>query len=643
MFEHLTGAARVRAFLTVFGVTGVFVGIIAFLTLAHWRVFGTVMGMSQNSVLIAVGDLSSKAILVYGGIGLGTILAFIFVGVIAASHQPKKSHGNARLASIAEARREGFVNRLKPPPKTGQDILWGKFGPPKKRKAEFLKTSAIPHGFVAAPTRSGKGVGFVIPNILHFAGSLVVLDVKGENFKTTAKYRRAFGDQVIRIAPTDPERSHCYNPILDIEAKEDLDDQYTEISQLITFIIEDSDRLKTWLHGGKMLFAAAGMLAMQRGNATIGGIRQLLEAATPKVLHEYAAEVIYPQAKQTFLRNANDTNDHLGEYLAILDGQGLGAWAKPYICRVTSRSDFDVRQIRRKPMSIFIDCPEVGLKEYAPLFRLLFQQISTVMHATEPGEDEPYQVLFMLDEFEKLGRMDVIVDAYKTIAGRGGRIVIVTQSVTGLYEIYGRDAVRSFVNVNAGLRLIAATGDTDFLREISDLIGDETYLSKTTSTNHGSGYAMIGQKSQQTREDGRKLFRVDDLATLSGDKFLLLREGRRPIVIDKIRYYEDQYFCNILSDADKKYDALPYPSIPAPKHHFLAPVVSEQEAVEGAVPEKTPEVLAAEIDEVAKSKMAVVGLNMDMAADLSLSEGQFDEESLNPLNLPRAKESETSQ
>ena len=499
--------------------------------------------------------------------------------------------------------------------------MWGKFGPPNKRNAEFLKTSRIPHGFVAAPTRSGKGVGFVIPNILHFNGSIVVLDVKGENYKATAKHRRAFGDRVIRIAPTDPDRSHCYNPILDIEANKDEDVRYTEISQLITYIIEDNDRLKTWIHGGKMLFAATGMLAMQRGNATIGGIRQLLEASTPDVLRSYAEEVEYPQAKQSFLRIANDTNSHLGDYLSILDGQGLGAWAKPFICRITSRSDFDVRDIRRRSMSIYIDCPEVGLKEYAPLFRLLFQHISAVMHETEPSEDEPYQVLFMLDEFEKLGRMDVIVDAYKTIAGRGGRIVIVTQSVTGLYEIYGRDAVRSFVNVNAGMRLIAATGDTEFLREISDLVGDETYQAKTTSVNQGHGISVFGQKSTQTRDDGRKLLRVEDLATLSGDKFLLMREGLSPMVIDKIRFYEDPFFTQVIEASEAQIAELPYPTDPAPKHVFLAPNT-------GLSKDKSE--VVDEITAVRDAKEAVSDVEKDMDEQVAMLENVKEDDLYQP-------------
>ncbi len=162
--------------------------------------------------------------------------------------------------------------------------MFGKFGKPEaqNRPGRFVCASydKFPHALVVAPTRSGKGVGYVIPNTLLFPGSCVVMDVKGEVFEATSRHRQAQGDKVFRFAPFDFENpTHRYNPLERIAAITDTDHRFTELSKLASYFLTPKNEkggASDFIVGARQLFVAAGMLAIERRTPTIGAINRIL-------------------------------------------------------------------------------------------------------------------------------------------------------------------------------------------------------------------------------------------------------------------------------------------------------------------------------------------------------------------------------
>lgn len=562
MFEHLKGRQRVVAFAAFAGVMGTVLGVMAVFFFVYFRAFGNISNVTIASAKTAFSQITPDMYPV--GLGIfGASLLICGVGAVAlASIKPSNTHGAAKLATEPQMVREKYAKIITKKTPQDAEIIWGKFGHPKKKNATFVKTSEFPHGFLAAPTGAGKGVGFVIPNMLHFNGSIVCLDVKGENFEKTARYRKSIGDRIIKFSPLDPDSSHCYNPLSEIEALPDADRQYVELGKLASyFISSESPNLQSWISGGRRIFAATAMLALQRGDATIGIVKEMLDGVTPDIMAEYATEMKHHSARQEFISRSAMEPKQLDIYINVMNDSGLGTWNNPFVQRTTSRSDFSFSDLRTNPTTIYLVCPEDDIALVAPLIRLFFQQLSGVLHKTNPGEDEVFNVLFMLDEFDKLGKMDTIIEAYKTIRSYGGRIVVITQSVSQLFEIYGRDAVKGFI-ASAGMRMFSATSDLEAAQLISDIIGDKTYKSKSKSKNAGSGLSFAGGGSTSLKDEALRLVKVQDITNLDEDKFIIIRNPKDAVIVDKIKYYKDAYFATLY---ESQKGPLPLPKVSAPK------------------------------------------------------------------------------
>lgn len=215
--------------------------------------------------------------------------------------QKLTEYGQAHFQSRAEIRRNGLLEPV------GRGLVFGKLGPPKSRKALIAADyDKFPHCLVVAPTRAGKGVGYAIPNLLLFPGSMVVLDVKGELFAATSRHRRSQGDAIFYFSPFDFDHpSHRYNPLERVARIRHGDECYTELAKIADYFLTVSDKGSAgdFLTEGRDLFIAAGLLAIERGRPTIGEICRILfgQGATQAA---YAEEVRHPSAAQSFRKFA---------------------------------------------------------------------------------------------------------------------------------------------------------------------------------------------------------------------------------------------------------------------------------------------------------------------------------------------------
>ena len=321
--------------------------------------------------------------------------------------------GQTHWQKRGEMKANGFFG------KPGTGFILGKLGSPKSR-ARYITSKVFPHALIVAPTGRGKTSGFVIPNLLTWQGSAVTLDVKGECFEATARHRAAQGDKVYRFAPTDWEgkRTHRYNPLLRIYELEDPARQQMELQLLATlFLQSDNDRVQGLLKGGIDLFVAAGLLAFQRKKPNLGEIYRIAASGGNKQ-KEYVArghEIDNKAAKLIFTRLASTNNDTLTSYVSLLMTSGLDQWQNPAIDEATQVSDFDFRTIRKKPFTVYLVVQPLMVKPLAPLIRLFFSDLLSAMQEKEPGKDEPWPVMIMLDEFNRLGKMPIVVESIETL------------------------------------------------------------------------------------------------------------------------------------------------------------------------------------------------------------------------------------
>ncbi|MEO1603065.1 MAG: type IV secretory system conjugative DNA transfer family protein, partial [Pseudomonadota bacterium] len=230
-------------------------GVADFDMFAVWTASAGLRAAHPEAFQVAFGAVG------FGAVGLA-VLAFSWTWA-----RDRDDYGSAHWQTKRELKANGMLQA----PGTG--FVCGKLGKPNTQ-APFISASDVPHVMMVAPTRAGKGVGFVIPNLLSFAGSVVVLDVKGENFEKTARLRALNGDEVFRFSPFDWANStHRYNPLARIAAAPNFAQQFTEVSILADlFLDKDNKTLDTFSEAGKSIFVAACLLAIQRGRPTLGEV-----------------------------------------------------------------------------------------------------------------------------------------------------------------------------------------------------------------------------------------------------------------------------------------------------------------------------------------------------------------------------------
>ena len=489
---------------------------------------------------------------------LGGALVLALAGVVFSITHRLTTYGKAHFQTKGEVKKNGLVQPV------GSGLVFGKFGKPEKknRAGRFICGSydQFPHALVVAPTRSGKGVGYVIPNTLLFPGSCVVMDVKGEIFEATSRHRLAQADRVFRFAPFDFENpTHRYNPLERIAAIADTDKRFTELSKLASYFLtprNEKGGASDFIVGARQLFVAAGMLAIERKTPTIGAIARILFGSgdKEKAYQRFARETRHEQAATIFLNFSGYSDRTLSSYASVLDGAGLGLWLNPRIEKVTSANDFSWEDIRRHPHAIYIVANSDDIPTLAPLLRLMFGELIATMRSRIPDPRiEPWPVQIILDEFDQLGHMPIIVQSLKQLAGHGVRVSIITQSVPGLESIYTENE-RLSIESAAGMKLYIAPNEKKTAAEVSEALGKTTKLSLSDSySQDGQG---ILKRSISRRNEERPLLTPGEVRNLDPNKIILIPERQNPIMVDRIVYYEDAYFQPIFK-AQK--GPLPYP------------------------------------------------------------------------------------
>lgn len=445
-------------------------------------------------------------------------------------------HGAARFATEGEIRRNGFRDK--------DGIVLG------KKAGKFLIFGGTEHCIVEAPTRSGKGVGIVIPNLLSWPGSSVVLDVKRENYDATAGFRSQHGQAVYLFNPTDPEgRTARYNPLAYID-RTDPDQVIIELQKIAIMLFVPPERGEPfWTDSARTAFVGVGAYLAQTDDPfTIGAIYRLMTTGDTRgffrtVLDDQRAML------STGCRNAlaDFTSGADNTFAGIIQTvtSKLSLWLNPRVDAATEDSDFDLRDLRTRPMSIYLGVSPDELDRVAPLYNLLFQQLIDLNVRNLPDERTSIKVLVLLDEFARLGRAQVIASAFSYVAGYGIRLLPVIQSRSQLRAVYGDHGADEIV-ANCGVEIAFTPKELRVANELSDRIG---YIGQEAVTRSLTIHGILANRSKSMSDQRRALLLPQELMQFPASEMLVMRGGMPPIRGDKIRYYEDSHFTRRLAPA----------------------------------------------------------------------------------------------
>ncbi len=439
-------------------------------------------------------------------------------------------HGAARFARESEVKRHGFRSNV--------GIVLGRKG------GRFLTFGGSEHVIVEAPTRSGKGTGIVIPNLLTWQGSVVVLDVKRENYDASAGFRAHYGQDVYLFNPTDREgRTARYNPLAYIN-RDDPDDVIIELQKIATMLFVAPDHGEAfWANGARTGFSGVGAWIAETSDEplTMGAIYRHLNQGDARGF--FQKELNNPRLNlsvgcRTALADFAGGSDNSFADVKKTITNVLGLWLNPLVDAATAASDFDLRLLRKKPISIYLGVSPDELDRIAPLYNLLFQQLIDLNVRELPNETTPIPVLVILDEFARLGRASMIASAFSYVAGYGIRLLPVIQSRSQLRGVYGEHVADEIV-ANCGVEVAFTPKELRVANDLSERIG---YVGQDSVTKSLTINGLLANRSKSISEQRRALLLPQELMQFSADKLILLRGGIPPIVGSKIAYFSSRFF-----------------------------------------------------------------------------------------------------
>ena len=399
------------------------------------------------------------------------------------------------------------------------------------------------HILTCAPTGAGKGIGAVIPNLLAYPGSAFVLDVKGENYAVTARARREAGQFVALIDPfgITGMPGHAMNWLDSLDPDHpDVVGRAGALADMLVVVTGESephwnDTARELLRG--LLIYVAGLPPERR---TMAELRRIVTASEDELADTFADMMIDPDRGQrlparTATAHLNRPDRERGSVLSTVVRHT--AWLDdPRLCAVLERSDFDLRDLKRQPMTVYLAMPPDRLRTCLSFVRGFIGLALDAITIT-PGRPAR-RVAFFLDEFGQLGRMDRLADGITLLRGYGAQLWLFVQDLSQLKAVYPR--WQSFMANTT--RQFFGTADYDTARYISDTLGQQTIAFETTSRSYQAGHGLKpGARSSSRGEHlhGRPLLTPDEVMRLGPAQPIVMIAGEPPYRLDRLNYLTD--------------------------------------------------------------------------------------------------------
>jgi type IV secretion system protein VirD4 len=477
-------------------------------------------------------------LIVSSAAGFGLVLASALVIILP---RRRSLHGDASFATRREIAAAGLLGE--------HGIILGRIG---KRCVMLAGQQGVA---LAAPPRAGKGTGVVVPNALNWPGSLVCIDIKRENWTLTAGFRERSGQACYLFDPfTEDGRSARWNPFFYVVA--DPLRRVNDLQRIASMLYPDPPNVDPfWTASARSLFLGIALYLFETPSlpATIGEVLRQGMASDDEGFGQHWKRVIegrqsgrYPLSPQCVraLYDVIDLAPVTASSIRKTFTSRLDLWLNPILDAATAGNDFDLRELRSRPLSIYVGVNPDDLHRLRPVLNLFFQQ-AIGLQTRELPERNPalkFQVMMLLDEFTALGRIPIIAEAISYLPGYNVRVVLVIQTPAQLREIYGAHASETMLKSLAA-RIVFAPKDYSDAREISDELGFTTVKVKTLSKPIFD-FESKGRRSrsQSVSEQRRALLLPQEVKELGNDHEIIFYEGMRPIRCRKIRYFEDPRF-----------------------------------------------------------------------------------------------------
>ncbi len=481
-------------------------------------------------------------------VALGAIVpALTIAGIVACVGL--RSHasplGDARFQNATSLRRGKWFLR--------KGHVLGRFG------RQLLRVSDDRHHLVIGPTRSGKGACYVVPNALTHEGSMIVTDLKGEIFLSTAGHRKSKGNQVFLFAPGS-DRTHRYNPLDFI--RPDRGDRTTDIQNIAAILVPENTESENSIWQATAQQMMAGVISYVSESVFYEGRRNLGEVnaffnsgANLQALMKLVKE------KEPYL--SRFTMESFNAYIALSERAAASALLdiqramRPFrnerVVAATCVTDMDLRALKHRPVSIYLAPKITDITLLKPLLALFVQQtLDTLMLEHRSGSMPVY---FLLDEFRQLKKMSEITTKLPYVAGYNIKMAFIIQDLKNLDEIYGETARHSLMG-NCGYQLVLGANDQITAETVSKGLGKRTVRYKTESRTIELMGLHRRTKVEQLRE--RDLMMPQEVRQMPFEKMIILAEGQSAIFADKLRYFATAPFM-----AMERFSRANIPDVPA--------------------------------------------------------------------------------
>lgn len=440
------------------------------------------------------------------------------------------TYGSARWANEDEVR---HAELLAP-----DGVVLGRF------ERSYLRHDGPEHVLCFAPTRSGKGVGLVVPTLLTWPGSAIVHDIKGENWTLTAGWRARFG-RVLLFDPTN-SASAAYNPLLEVRRGPS---EVRDVQNIADILVDPEGALERRNHWEKtshsLLVGAILHVLYAEADKTLAGVanflsdpRRPIEAtlaammATPH-LSDRPHPVVASAARELLNKSDNERSGVLSTAMSF-----LGLYRDPVVAEVTSRCDWRIADLveGHAPVSLYLVVPPSDIVRTKPLVRLVLNQIGRRLTETLENDRRRHRLLLMLDEFPALGRLDFFETQLAFMAGYGIRSFLIAQSLNQIERAYGPN---NAILDNCHVRVAFATNDERTAKRVSDALGTATEM---RAMKNYAGHRLspwLGHLMVSRQETARPLLTPGEIMQLPASDEIVLVSGSPPVRAKKARYYDD--------------------------------------------------------------------------------------------------------
>jgi len=467
--------------------------------------------------------------------GFVSIIAAITLSVLRARELRNfATYGSARWASPDEVQAAGLLS--------GNGVVLG------RQEQEYLRHDGPEHVLCFAPTRSGKGVGLVVPTLLTWPGSVIVHDIKGENWGLTAGFRGRFG-RALKFDPTDAHSS-AYNPLLEVRRGEK---EVRDVQNIADILVDPEGALDRRSHWEKtshsLLVGAILHVLYAEPDKTLAGVANFLSdpkrpvEATLRAMMTTAHlgdGVVHPvvasAARELLNKSENERSGVLSTAMSF-----LGLYRDPVVATVTARCDWRIADLvtGRRPVSLYLVVPPSDINRTKPLIRLILNQVGRRLTEELSASADRHRLLLMLDEFPALGRLDFFESALAFMAGYGIKSFLIAQSLNQIEKAYGPN---NAILDNCHVRVAFATNDERTAKRVSDALGTATEMRDSTNYAGHRLAPWLGHLMVSRQETARPLLTPGEVMQLLPADELLLVSGIHPIRAKKARYYEDCRF-----------------------------------------------------------------------------------------------------